>query len=385
MAETVLIVDDDKNLRTVLRDLLEDAGYCVEEAASGAEAMKAVSKNCYPIIMMDYNLTDKTGIEVIQEIRKINTESKILMMTAHASLDTAIQAIQESVYDFLIKPVDFRNLLRVLKKAGENYRLEQENKKLLEALKKKNIELGRMNALKSRFMSMASHDLSNLLMTLQLSTEMLSMTLNGDAGHKQKISYISDSIVRISRLVNDLVDWAAIEKGKFRLEKSSFDIKSALSDFLQVWKSRAAMSGIAINMEISQCLPVIFADQKRLGQVIMNLLENAVRHTHSGGKITVSVSAKSDSVLFSVSDTGSGISSDEINKLFNHEYSGSEGGRMGLGLTIAQEIVRAHGGKIWAESDGIGKGSSFRFSLPLAVSEAAKEDIGKTGAKSVLS
>ena len=383
MAETVLIVDDDKNLRTVLRDLLEDAGYCVEEAASGAEAMEAVSKNCYPIIMMDYNLTDKTGIEVIQEIRKINTESKILMMTAHASLDTAIQAIQESVYDFLIKPVDFRNLLNVLKKAGENYRLEQENKKLLEALKQKNIELSRMNALKSRFMSMASHDLSNLLMTLQLSTEMLSMNL--DAGQKQKISYISDSIVRISRLVNDLVDWAAMEKGNFRLEKKSFDINGALSDFMQAWKSRAAMSGITINMDIAKGLPVLFADQKRLGQVIMNLLENAVRHTHSGGKITVSVSADSDSMLFSVSDTGSGIAFDEITKLFNQYYQGSEGGRMGLGLTIAQEIVRAHGGKIWAESEGAGKGSSFLFTLPLAVPEAAKEDIGKTDAKSVLS
>jgi len=383
MAETVLIVDDDKNLRTVLRDLLEDAGYCVEEAASGAEAMEAVSKNCYPIIMMDYNLTDKTGIEVIQEIRKINMESKILMMTAHASLDTAIQAIQESVYDFLIKPVDFRNLLNVLKKAGENYRLEQENKKLLEALKQKNIELSRMNALKSRFMSMASHDLSNLLMTLQLSTEMLSMNL--DAGQKQKISYISDSIVRISRLVNDLVDWAAMEKGNFRLEKKSFDINGALSDFMQAWKSRAAMSGITINMDIAKGLPVLFADQKRLGQVIMNLLENAVRHTHSGGKITVSVSADSDSMLFSVSDTGSGIASDEITKLFNQYYQGSEGGRMGLGLTIAQEIVRAHGGKIWAESEGAGKGASFLFTLPLAVPEAAKEDIGKTDAKSVLS
>lgn len=383
MAETVLIVDDDKNLRTVLRDLLEDAGYCVEEAASGAEAMEAVSKNCYPIIMMDYNLTDKTGIEVIQEIRKINMESKILMMTAHASLDTAIQAIQESVYDFLIKPVDFRNLLNVLKKAGENYRLEQENKKLLEALKQKNIELSRMNALKSRFMSMASHDLSNLLMTLQLSTEMLSMNL--DAGQKQKISYISDSIVRISRLVNDLVDWAAMEKGNFRLEKKSFDINGALSDFMQAWKSRAAMSGITINMDIAKGLPVLFADQKRLGQVIMNLLENAVRHTHSGGKITVSVSADSDSMLFSVSDTGSGIAFDEITKLFNQYYQGSEGGRMGLGLTIAQEIVRAHGGKIWAESEGAGKGASFLFTLPLAVPEAAKEDIGKTDAKSVLS
>ena len=106
-----------------------------------------------------------------------------------------------------------------------------------------------------------------------------------------------------------------MEKGNFRLEKKSFDINGALSDFMQEWKSRAAMSGITINMDIAKGLPVLFADQKRLGQVIMNLLENAVRHTHSGGKITVSVSADSDSMLFSVSDNGSGIAKDDMSCL----------------------------------------------------------------------
>ena len=362
----ILIVDDDANLRMTLRDLLEDSGYGIAEAESGCEALKAVSSDFYPVILMDYNLADKTGIEVIQDIRKINRESKILMMTAHASLDTAILAIQESVYDFLIKPVEFRNLLRAICKAEENFRLEQENRQLMEALKQKNLELGRMNALKSRFMVMSSHDLSNLLMTLQLSIEMLSMSIGSDEGQKQKISFISESIVRISRLVNDLVDWASIEKGKFRLEKSCFNIQEALTSSLQGWESRAAMSGIKVKLEVEPDLPSLFADRRRLGQVILNLVENSIRHTHSGGSITVRAAMEGGEIVFSVSDTGDGIEKPEIEKIFNCEYQGEGGGRMGLGLTIAQEIANAHGGKLKAESEGKGKGATFYFMLPLS-------------------
>jgi len=362
----ILIVDDDANLRMTLRDLLEDSGYEIAEAESGGEAVKAVSAAFYPIILMDYNLTDKTGIEVIQDIRKINRESRILMMTAHASLDTAILAIQESVYDFLIKPVEFRDLLHAIRKAEENFRLEQENRQLLNALKQKNLELGRMNALKSRFMSMASHDLSNLLMTLQLSIEMLSMSLGADEGQKQKISFISESISRISRLVNDLVDWAAIEKGKFRLEKSCFNVQEVLVSSLHGWESRAAMGGIKVKLDVEPGLPSLFADRRRLGQVILNLVENSIRHTHSGGSITVKAYSDGGEMVFSVSDTGDGIDREGIEKLFNYEYQGAGGGKMGLGLTIAQEIAQAHGGRLKAESEGKGKGSVFYFILPLS-------------------
>ncbi len=106
MESKILIVDDDAHLRETLRDLLEMEGYVVFEAASGAEAMKRVVSDFYHVILMDFNLTDKTGIEVIKDIRKLNTDSQILMMTAHASLDTAVKAIQESVYEFhrLFKP-----------------------------------------------------------------------------------------------------------------------------------------------------------------------------------------------------------------------------------------------------------------------------------------
>ncbi|MEI7529252.1 MAG: response regulator, partial [Elusimicrobiota bacterium] len=213
MESKILIVDDDAHLRETLRDLLEMEGYKVSEAESGAAAMRMVVSDFFHVILMDFNLTDKTGIEVIKDIRKLNTDSQILMMTAHASLDTAVKAIQESVYDFLIKPVDFNYLRRAIKKAEEKLYLEQENKRLIDQLKSSNGQLDRLNNMKSKFMSMASHDLSNSLMTLQISFEMLAATLTPNTDQKKKMDFISASIIQISRLIGDLVDWASIEQG----------------------------------------------------------------------------------------------------------------------------------------------------------------------------
>src|SRR5581483_1214058 len=257
---------------------------------TGQEALKAVVTDFFDIILMDFNLTDGTGIDVIRQIRKTNTESQILMMTAHASLDTAIKAIQESVYDFLIKPVDFNHLKRVIAKCLEKLRLQQENQRLIAELRRANEQLLNLNNMKSKFLSMASHDLSNSLMTLQVSFELLSGSIAPTEEQKKRIDYISTGISQLSRLIEDLVDWAAIEQGKFRFEKRPFFPDRMLPQILVGPQSKAAKNGISLDLSVEPGLPPITADQRRITQVINNLLENAIRHTSSGGKITVSAS-----------------------------------------------------------------------------------------------
>ncbi|MBI4655966.1 MAG: response regulator [Elusimicrobia bacterium] len=370
MESKILIVDDDSHLRETLRDLLEMEGYRIFEAANGHEAMSTIVSDFYQIILMDFNLPDKTGIEVIRDIRKLNTDSQILMMTAHASLDTAVKALQESVYDFLIKPVDFNYLRRAIKKAEEKLYLEQENKRLIDILKHNNEELERLNNMKSKFLSMASHDLSNSLMTLQISFEMLASTIKPNEEQKKKMDFINTSIVQISRLINDLVDWASIEQGKFRLEKNYFEIDKMVEEILVGPKARAGQKSIEVNTQVTGELKMVCADKRRISQVLLNLLENAIRHTQRGGKITVFVEPMEDSACVSVKDTGEGIDQVELPKLFQSFYqpqgAKSPHGRLGLGLSIAKEIVQSHEGKIWVESEGSGKGASFRFTIPFA-------------------
>ncbi|HAH06517.1 MAG TPA: hypothetical protein DCM05_08325 [Elusimicrobia bacterium] len=372
MSARILIVDDDAHLRESVRDNLELEDYKVDEAGCGAEAMKAVVTNFYDVILMDYNLPDSTGIEVIRQIRRVNTDSQILMLTAHASLDTALKAIAESVYSFLVKPVDFDHLKRDIAKAVEKLRLQQDNKRLLEDLRRANEQLLYLSNMKSKFLSMASHDLSNSLMTLQVSFEMLSQSLKPDIEQKKRLTYITNSIGQLSRLIEDLVDWASIERGKFHLEKTPLAPAKLVEDILGGPQAKAQQRGIGLDSKVAPVLPSIEADKRRLGQVLANLLENALRHTPKGGSVMVLVEAKGEEVQFAVKDTGEGIAPAELQKIFESFYQSGSGnqGRLGLGLSISKEILQSHGGRIWVESEGLGKGATFIFTVPVMKAKA---------------
>lgn len=356
MAARILICDDDSNMRESIVDNLEVEGYEVFQAATGEEAVVLAGQRFFDVILMDYNLTDSTGIEVIHRIREKNTDTQILMLTAHASLDTALRAIQESVYDFLSKPVDFNYLKHRIAKAIEKLRLEQKNRHL--------------NQMKSKFMSMSSHDLANALMTLQVAYEMLSSTISPNEEQKKRMAYISSGISQIARLIDDLVDWAAIEQGKFRLEPTQFSPQHLIEEIVIGPQARAVARGITLGTEIAAGLPDIKVDRKRLTQVLNNLLENAIRHTSAGGAVTVAAAVQGGVLQIAVRDTGEGIAPDDLGKIFQSFYQGQGGsgeqGRLGLGLSISKEIVENHGGRIWVESEGTGKGATFLFTLPLA-------------------
>ncbi|MBI3563683.1 MAG: response regulator [Elusimicrobia bacterium] len=366
MKGKILIVDDDANIREGVSDILDVEGYETAQAGSTAEAVAQVKKDSYDVILMDYNLTDGTGIDAIKQIRTLNADSQILMITGNASLDAAVKAIQESVNDFLQKPVNPDQLKRAISKSLEKMRLVQENRRLIEDLKKVNDQLTRLSAMKSKFMSMASHDLSNSLMTLQVSFEMLAGTIKPDDDQKKRMQYISNGIGQIARLIEDLVDWASIEQGKFRLETNLFDPGGMVEEAVVGPQARAATRGLTLKTEVASGLPTISADKKRLLQVLNNLLENAIRHTPKGGSITVRVERDPAGVRFAVQDTGDGIAPADKDKLFESFYqgAGSSGGRHGLGLSISREIVHSHKGRIWVESPGAGKGATFLFTIP---------------------
>jgi len=367
MSSKILVCDDDANLRESIRDNLELEGYDVIEAGMGEDAVKAVEGNSFDVILMDYNLPDMTGIDAIHKIRAINTECQILMLTAHASLDTALKAIQETVNDFLVKPVDFELLKRSIAKSIDRFDLQRENRRLLDDLRKANEQMLYLSNMKSKFLSMASHDLSNVLMTLQVSFEMLMTTLKPDEEQEKRLSYISNGLLQLARLIEDLVDWASIEQGKFRLEQKSYDPAQIVEDSVGQIQARAAQRGIEVGHSVSEGMATISVDKRRISQVLGNLLENALRHSQKGGKVTVEAGACDKGVRFCVKDGGEGIDQGELKKIFESFYqpsNSSQSGRLGLGLSISREIIHSHGGEIWVESEGRGKGSSFIFTVP---------------------
>lgn len=366
----ILVVDDDVNLRETLCELLDMEGYRVVQAATGKECVEIVTREFFNIILMDYNLPDDTGVELIKKIRAVNFESQIIMVTAYASLNTMIKAMHEAVYDFLIKPVDFDYLKRTIARALDKYYLERDNRELLIKLQENNAELTRLDNMKSRFFSIVSHDLSNSLMGLKMSFDMFQKRLALDEEQQKKLGYMQESVEQMSHLIKDLVDWAAIENGKLRIEPKKINISKIAQNTLETFRDKAKIvKGLQMGFNGPEEMYVM-ADEKRVKQVLNNLLENAVRHTDSGGRIDVTV-AKVDEkdVKISVTDTGDGILPGMAAGLFeSFSQNGEKGrvGRLGLGLSISKEIVQSHGGAIWASSEGRGLGATFQFTLPEA-------------------
>ena len=170
------------------------------------------------------------------------------------------------------------------------------------------------------------------------------------------------------RLVDGLLDLARLDVGLRSLNRVSIDLRAVLLAVTDKFSLRAQEKGVALRAELPPSLPTLSADADRLAQVFTNLLDNAVKHTPAGGKVTVSATSTPGWVEASVSDTGPGIPAEDLSRIFERFYqvdkSRANRTGVGLGLTISKEIVEAHGGSLRAESV-VGMGSRFVVRLPL--------------------
>lgn len=169
-------------------------------------------------------------------------------------------------------------------------------------------------------------------------------------------------------LVNDLLDMAKIEAGKFTINKGEADLISLVKETIDRSTMKASQKGLQIKLETTETILKASVDDFRIRQVLNNLISNAIKFTQEG-TITVSVLKKDKEAELAVKDIGVGIARDEIQNLFTKfrqlQQSPTKHEGTGLGLVIAKGIIEAHGGKIWVESE-IGSGTKFYFTLPLA-------------------
>jgi signal transduction histidine kinase len=174
---------------------------------------------------------------------------------------------------------------------------------------------------------------------------------------------------RLSRLVDDLQELSRVEANAFSLDIHPMDLSTLVQTILKRLSPQAMTKCITLHSSLPADLRQILADEDRITQVLTNLTANALQYTPEEGTVTISAIQKNDEVHVSVKDTGIGIPPEHLQKLFTRFYrvdksrSRNAGGGSGIGLTIAKHLVEAHGGRIWVESDGDGKGSTFSFSL----------------------
>lgn len=221
---------------------------------------------------------------------------------------------------------------------------------------------------KNEFISIASHELKTPLTAIRAYSQVLAKRLLGNKSRAQELSFL-DKIIsqtdKITNLINELLDISKIQEGKFSIQKSPLLleplIKKIIDDFHYMSDS------FTIKLVCHTQVPVL-ADEERIGQVIINLLTNAIKYSSDSKKITIEVTKKNKEVITSVKDRGEGILLEQQPYVFQRFFKGGKNnthnGSSGLGLYISSEIIKLHNGNIWLKSKK-GKGSVFYFSLPL--------------------
>jgi PAS domain S-box-containing protein len=228
------------------------------------------------------------------------------------------------------------------------------------------------NQAKSEFLANMSHELRTPLNSIIGFSEVLQDQKFGPLNEKQA-DYLNDVLTsgrHLLSLINDILDLSKIEAGKMTFSLADFDLKTLLEQSLTLIKEKALKHNIELSVEISEGVGPIKADERKIKQIVFNLLSNAAKFTPDGGKIGIKAVKREGEIEVAVWDTGIGISIEDQEKIFNeftqieNTFTKKHQGT-GLGLVLAKRMVELHGGKIWVESEGAGKGSTFKFTLPL--------------------
>jgi two-component system sensor histidine kinase KdpD len=208
-----------------------------------------------------------------------------------------------------------------------------------------------------------SHDLRTPLATIRTAaSELQAGVVTDEAMRGELLALVGDQADRLDRLVANLLDLSRIEAGALRPERQAVDLRELVED--RRASLAGALDGVAVRIAVAPDLPLVSADYSQLGQVVANLVENAARHSPSGGTVTVAAAAVGDTVEVVVSDEGKGVAPDDAAHIFEPFRTGSESGSTGIGLAICKAIVEAHGGTIWLGRDDAA-GAAFHFTVPV--------------------
>ncbi len=229
--------------------------------------------------------------------------------------------------------------------------------------------LTELDRLKTEFISVASHELRTPVASLLLSAQLLRDGAVGELSPEQReiVAAQLEDLDRLDRLMRDLLDMTRLESGISPPRFESVSPAEVVQSALNAVAAQAEAKGLTVTTELAPDVPDMRADRGQIIRVLVNLLTNAVRYTSEGGRIAVRLCREDSNAVFEVADSGIGIPRDYLPRIFERfvQVPGATGGGAGMGLSIAKSIVKTHGGTISADSE-LGKGSTFRFTIPLA-------------------
>ena len=382
----VLCLEDAPKDAELLREILTDAGYIVTmDVAENEEIFTSYLNSVpYDIILADYTLPGYNAAEALKVAKGLQPKTPFICISGTIGEDKAVELVKQGATDYVLKDRLGRLVFavnRALNDAARQEQWETAQDKLRdrEIIERQNEELRKLNATKDKFFSIIAHDLrygfnSILGFSQMLMTQVLKMD-------KEKIERMAQIIHQASSqavdLLMNLIEWSLSQSGKLEFNPENVVLADVVTEIEPLFIPAARNKNIQIHTNIPDHLNA-YADKVLLGTVIRNLISNAVKFTHPGGKIMISAKENDQEVVFSVADSGIGIPKERVEELFRIDKSFSTEGTdkekgTGLGLILCREFIEKHGGKIWAESSGTNsssvknyRGSTFSFTIPSA-------------------
>ena len=430
MPPRILIVDDEESVTVTMAAILEMDGYNVATALHGADALELIQREVFDLVLTDLRLDDFDGMDVLAAARRKAPETVGIVLTGYASLESAVKALREGAYDYMLKPADVEELRATVargierRKLGQQLRervaeLEQANRTISELtdslqdrvaqatqelqarvedldaarveLQSSYEKLQELDKLKSQFLSIASHELKTPITAMsgfvQIAVRRIKRRLvAGRPSEEQwkkeeetlleQLEVVQRQTGKLARLVDELLDVSRIESGRLELRISDIDLPELIAEVMKRHQLMATKHELRLHYDPDQKLGVR-GDRDHIEQVLNNLVGNAMKYSPDGGPVDVRVTRAGDQeVEFAVEDHGIGIRGAELARVFGLFYrspdrNARDVGGMGLGLYITKEIVDRHGGRIWAESE-VGKGTTFHVTLPASVPAAVE-------------
>lgn len=359
----ILIVDDSPKNIQVVAGILQEEGFDMSFALDGQAALSLIESEFFDLILLDVIMPEMNGYEVSEILRERTPDSSIpvIFLTAKTDTDSIVKGFESGGVDYITKPFNRNELLARIK---THLALKQAKESLEEA----NCRLSQVNATKDKFFSIISHDLKGPFNGLIAGTEMLLDYI--DTFDKEKIKHflkeMNTSSRKVYNLLENLLLWARTQSGEIKWEPEQINLNDIVNNNFLLALETARSKNIRI-INTVKAKNLVYADMMMLDTVVRNLICNAIKFTHNGGEIRISLKEYRDMTEMAVADNGVGIEAEHIDKLFKIDVkhtsaeTADEKGT-GLGLSICKEFVEKNGGKIWVESEP-GKGSIFYFTM----------------------
>ena len=388
----LLVVDDEESVAFTVSEVLRLDGFVVDTALSGEEAVIRLRDTQYDLVLTDLHMEGGDGLSVLGEVKRTSPLTIAIVLTGFASLESAIAAMRQGAYDYLVKPCIIDDMKHTIQRGLEHRRLmlaEQNARANLELLnrelerrveertaelKRVNEELERANNVKDVFFATLSHELRTPLTPILGWTKLLRSSTVHAGLLSQGLETIERNARLQTRLIDDLLDISRIVSDKLHFESEPTDLGKLVEMAVETVRNKANERQIALSVNIKDAPLIVQGAPVRLQQVIWNLLSNAVKFTDSGGSVRIEANRLNGEARVVVTDTGQGIEPGFLAHVFDpfRQADGSttrQHGGLGLGLAIVRKLVELHGGWVRAESEGIGQGARFIFALPLATVE----------------